>query len=268
MQDIWPHVLTAAGGISNKIIINAADGLTKWVYKKSDRVLVQSNAFVDYLLKQSVPREKITYYPNTTEPFYKPVAAGADYKKYFNLKHNIVFAGNIGESQAFDTLLKAAAIVKNINKDIGWIIIGDGRMKKHVIQKVTEYDLEVHFKLIGSFPPTEMPQFFACADALLMSLKKDPFISLTIPSKLQSYMACGVPVIGCLDKEGARIINEAACGVVAAAEDEVDLANKVLDFFKLTVDERKLMGSNALAYYKNEFDRELLISSLINILNE
>jgi colanic acid biosynthesis glycosyl transferase WcaI len=229
---------------------------------------VQSKAFTDYLLQQQVAEDKIVYYPNSTESFYKPLERQPDYRQYFTSKHNLIFAGNIGESQAFDTLLKAAVLVKEKNKDICWVILGQGRMKDYVSKKVVEYGLEDNFKLIGSFPPTEMPYFFAYADALILSLKKDFIISLTVPSKLQSYMACGKPVIGCLEGEGAKIITEAQCGLVAQGEDENDLCRQVIDFFKLPEQERAVMGQNALDYYKKEFDRDTLIDQLVALFNE
>jgi len=268
VQDLWPQVLAVSGGIKNKNILKYVGLLTEWIYKHCDKVLVQSNAFTEYLVLQNVPKAKIKYYPNSTEPFYKPTLREPEYQKYFTSKYNLIFAGNIGESQSFDTLLKAATIIKNKNNEICWTIIGDGRMKEYVSKKIIEYGIEDNFKLIGSFPPTEMPKFFAYADALILSLKKDFFISLTIPSKLQSYMACGRPIIGCLDGEGARIINEAGCGLVASGENEEDLCKQVLEFFNLSEQDRKTMGQNALAFYKKEFDRETLLDELISITGE
>lgn len=265
VQDLWPQVLVVSGGIKNKSVIKYAGKVTQWIYKNCDKVLVQSNAFTEYLLQQEVPESKILYYPNSAEGFYHPMEKDPAYQQYFTSKYNLVFAGNIGESQAFDTLLKAAVLIKEKNKDICWVIIGDGRMKDYVNEKITEYGLEDNFKLIGRFPVETMPYFFAYADALVMSLKKDFIISLTVPSKLQSYVACGKPVMGCLEGEGAKIIKEAGCGMVAAGEDENDLCEKVLTFFSLAESERKAMGDNSLAYYKKEFDRDTLVDELISI---
>jgi colanic acid biosynthesis glycosyl transferase WcaI len=268
VQDLWPHVVSVSGGINNRGVIKYADKFTRWVYKRCDKILVQSRAFTEYLLLQDVPERKILYYPNSTEQFYKPMQREADYQKYFTAKHNLIFAGNIGESQAFDTLLKAAVLVKAKNDDICWVILGEGRMKEYVSQKVVEYGLEDNFKLLGSFPPTEMPYFFAYADALVISLKKDFIISLTIPSKLQSYLACGRPIIACLDGEGAKIINESGGGIVASGEDENSLCDGILHLFSLSERERADMGNNALSFYKKEFDRDSLIDQLIAIMHE
>src|SRR5690606_10031943 len=103
----------------------------------------------------------------------------------------VMFAGNIGESQDFDTIVKAAMDLKNINPDIKWIILGDGRKRLYVENKIHQLGLENQFFLLGSFPIERMPDFYACSDCLLVSLERDFIFSLTIPSKIQSYLACG-----------------------------------------------------------------------------
>ena len=80
-------------------------------------------------------------------------------------------------------------------------------------------------------------------------------------------MACRKPIIGCLDGEGARIIKESASGLVALGEDENSLCEQILFFFSLPASDRALMGENALAYYKKEFDRETLVDQLISVLH-
>ena len=123
-----------------------------------------------------------------------------------------------------------------------------------------------NFFLLGSFPAEEMPDFFACADALLVSLKKAPIFALTIPSKIQSYMACGKPIIASLDGEGAKVVNQSNCGYASSAEDSELLAENILRFYKLSPEDRNIMGNNALSYFNNNFEREMLLSKLENIL--
>ena len=267
VQDLWPHVLISSGGIKNKVVIQLANSLTKWIYKHCDKVLLQSKAFYDYIILQNVSRGKMQYLPNSADAYYKPVERNKEFEKYFKSKYNLVFAGNIGESQSFETLLKAAVLVKINNPDISWIVIGDGRMKDWVFKKINDYNIADVFKLIGSYPSDNMPGIFAYADAMIVSLKKDLTLSLTIPSKLQSYMACGKAIIGSLDGEGGRIIKEFECGFVSPSEDEVSMAEQVIKFFNLPMNERKAMEQNSLKFYNLEFNRDVLIDNLISLKN-
>jgi glycosyltransferase involved in cell wall biosynthesis len=119
---------------------------------------------------------------------------------------------------------------------------------------------------LGAYPSTEIPKYFSCADVLLVSLKKDPIYALTIPSKIQSYLACGKPIIASLDGEGARIIEEAKAGYTSSAEDSSALAEAIKSFLNLDIYQRKVLAKNAKTYFKKEFERELLLDKLEEIL--
>ncbi len=265
IQDLWPESIEATTSLKNKIVLKFLYRLCDWIYKSADTILIQSKAFRSYLVSRKVNPDRIIYLPNSTESFYKRELQTNEISHFFSAKTNIVFAGNIGEAQSFDTLIAAAKIVKVTGNDINWVIIGDGRRRRELEQLVKEMGIDDVFKFIGAFKPEMMPFFFAYADALLISLKKDFIFSLTIPSKLQSYMACGKPIIGSLDGEGQLIINGADCGLASAAEDASGLAKNVIAFMNTSSRERSRMGNNAFRYFNMEFDRKKLLGKLENI---
>jgi glycosyltransferase involved in cell wall biosynthesis len=267
VQDLWPESISAAGGINNKSVIAVLDWLTRFIYKHSKKVLVQSKAFIPYILNQNIEKDKLVYYPNSTENYYKELSNDQELLKTLPKGIKLMFAGNIGEAQSFDTLLKAASILKKELIDVKWIILGDGRMKGYVNQKIKELNLGDNFFLLGAFPSTEMPKYFSCADALIVSLKKDPIFALTIPSKIQSYLACGKPIITSLDGEGAKIIEEANAGFTSPSEDCEGLAANIKKFLTLSNEEQKTLGQNGRAYFNIEFEREILVDRLEKILD-
>ena len=118
---------------------------------------------------------------------------------------------------------------------------------------------------LGSFPPNEMPYYFASADALLVSLKKSKIFELTIPGKLQSYLACGKPIIASIDGITSEIINNADCGLTSPSGDHNSLAESIIHFNKLSIDKKRRMGKNAIEFYNKEFERNRLLNKLINI---
>ena len=265
VQDLWPESLKAAGGIKNLYVLSFFNSLTKWLYKHSRKVLIQSNGFREYILNQGIPNDKIIFYPNPTESFYKPMKEVKEYQEFFqNEFFNIVFAGNIGEAQSFKTIIGAINNIKELPVKV--LVIGDGRYKETAIHLIKEKGLESHFNFIGSFSPTEMPKFFSQADALLVSLKKNKIFSLTIPAKIQSYLACGKPIIASLDGVGAKIIIDAKCGVVSPAENILDLSEKTKELMTLDRTTLHEMGINARSYYDKEFDRTSLLEKLEVIL--
>lgn len=267
VQDLWPESLTAAGGIRNKFVLRFFDRVTRLIYNKAEKVLVQSNGFKNYILKQKIPSEKIIFYPNTTEDYYQPIDPKSNYSEKFPKGFTITFAGNLGEAQSLPTLLTAAKILKEKGyDDIKWIFLGDGRMRDTIEVYIAENNLQNSVFLLGAFPGEQMPEFFACSDVLVASLKKDKIFALTIPSKIQSYLACGKPILASLDGEGAAIINDAKAGFSSPAEDELSLSENVLKMYHATSEERKIMGENALNYFNNEFQRDMLLNKLIKIL--
>jgi len=268
VHDLWPESVKDAGGINNKFILYLIDLMTKTIYSFYKTILVQSPYFKKYLIKQSVKESKIVYYPYYAESFYNIKTPKKDIKSLFGNGTNIVFAGNIGVAQSFDTIIDAALILKDHISDFKFIIIGDGRDKKRVKKKILKLSLSNHFKFLGSYSPEKMPDFFACADALIVSLKNTKIFSMTIPGKLQSYLACGRPIIGSLCGIGADIINESKSGYNAEAENPKALADCILNLCKLNDLEKKDLGMNGRAYYEKEFERELLIKKLNKILNQ
>ncbi|MCJ8208578.1 glycosyltransferase family 4 protein [Mucilaginibacter sp. RS28] len=265
VQDLWPESVTATTDIKNKRIINFLESVTHWIYKNCDKILIQSQAFTPSILQRANDEKKIIYYPNSVEALYKVVSPLGEFKRQLPQGFTVMFAGNIGEAQDFNTLLNAACITRDHNKNIKWVIIGDGRKKPYVEQKIADNNLQDVFFLLGERPVEQMPNFFACADCLLVSLKSNYIFSLTIPSKVQSYLACGKPLIGALDGEGARIIKDANAGLVSDAEDSVGLANNIEKMSKMSVSERAKLGNNARAYFELEFEREKLLDKLEDI---
>ncbi len=265
VHDLWPESVKDAGGINNKFLLYLVGLMTKSIYYFYDNILVQSPNFKDYLLNQGVNESKIIFYPYYAESFYKVVNENTKIKSQFGKGLKIVFAGNIGVAQSFDTIFDAAKILATKLKDFNFIIIGDGRDKKRIQKKIADNSLDNYFKFLGSYPPEEMPTFFASADALLVSLKDTKIFSMTIPGKLQSYLACGKPIIASLNGIGAKLVDESNSGFTSRAEDPESLADSILKFNKLSSAQKKELGNNARLYYKKEFERSRLLTRLIDI---
>lgn len=268
VHDLWPESVKDAGGINNKLILSLVNLMTKSIYYFYDSILVQSPSFKDYLLNQGVKDSKIIFYPYYAESFYNVVNENSKIKSQYGEGLNIVFAGNIGVAQSFDTIIEAAKILTIKSLNFKFIIIGDGRDKKRVLEKILDYSLNDYFKFLGSFPPEDMPAFFASADALLVSLKDTKIFSMTIPGKLQSYLACGKPIIASLNGIGAQIIKESNSGFTSNAEDPESLANSIIKFSKLNSSKKNELGKNARDYYKKEFERTRLLTRLIDIFEK
>jgi glycosyltransferase involved in cell wall biosynthesis len=175
----------------------------------------------------------------------------------------VIYAGNIGAAQDFPTILAAA----ERERDVQWLIVGDGRMRPWVESEVGRRGL-TNVKLLGHRPSEDMPRLFAQADVLLATLRREPIFAYTIPSKIQSYLACGRPVIAAMEGEGARIIRDAGAGWAVPPEDPEALAQAVRAASGLERSELDAMGNRGEAWFREHFEREKLLSRLEDFLQE
>jgi glycosyltransferase involved in cell wall biosynthesis len=210
-----------------------------------------------------VPECKIRYYPNSAEALYRPVNAEAQIAERQLLPQGfrVMFAGNIGAAQDFGTIIGAAEKLRDTG-DIHWIIIGDGRAREWVEHEIGRRNLLATVHLLGRHPLESMPRFFALANAMLVTLKNESIFSLTIPAKLQSYLACGRPIVAALDGEGARVIAESGAGIAVNAGDADGLARAVLSLYRMPDVERQTMGGRGHRYFEEHFNRDVLLARL------
>ena len=265
VHDLWPESVRVAGGIKSGIILGLVNQMTKLIYRLTDLLLVQSPEFKNYILNQGVEESKIIYYPYYAEDFYKVVEKEKSYLSLFPKGFNLLFAGNIGVAQSFDTVVNAFEKLKE--HDINLVVLGDGRDKSRIQDQIQEKGLTNKFHFLGSFPPEQMPYYFTCADGLLITLKKADIFSYTIPGKLQSYLACRKPIIGALDGIGNKIISESNSGFASEAENHELLANNILKLYKLSKTEKEKLSNNALDFFDKNFNKQHLLERLEEILN-
>jgi glycosyltransferase involved in cell wall biosynthesis len=268
VQDLWPESLSATGAVRSPVVLGWVGALVRWIYKGCARVLVQSEAFVIPVREAGVDPARIRYFPNSAETLYRPLPhrgpwLGPGLPEGFR----VMFAGNVGAAQSFDTILAAAEHLKRHSR-IHWLIVGDGRMTPWVREEIGKRGLTDCVHLMGRHSVESMPSWFAQADAMLVALRRDPIFSMTIPAKLQSYMACGRPVIAALDGEGARVVALSGVGIAVPADDSAALAAAVLELSCASGEVLAAMGARGRDYFERHFDRDVLLDRLEGWLRE
>lgn len=264
--DLWPESLQAAGGINNKYILRFFSSFVKKEYKWSNKILISSKSFEKSIKKYGDYTNKIIYFPQWAED---DISQSQDSNLItipsLPQGFKVMFAGNIGEAQDFENIIKAAILTSSY-KNIKWIIIGDGRKLEWVKKVVSENKLEETILILGRYPISAMHLFFKQADIMLVSLKNKPIFSLTAPAKIQAYMAAHKPIISMLNGEGANLIKEADCGYCVSAENAEMLAKQIIEISKFNKYELQLKGENGFHYYQKHFDKKACIKKLKNIL--
>ena len=265
VQDLWPESLSATGFVRNQKILNSVATVVRWIYRRNDLLLVQSQAFVDPVVKMAGDTPVI-YHPNPGELAFSAPDTGYASPLQLEPGFNIVFAGNLGTVQALDTVLAAAQLLRDMH-DVFFVLVGSGSRSEWLRHEVNRLGLD-NVKMPGRFPPIDMPGILTQASAVLVSLIKDPIISQTIPSKVQAYLAAGKPIIASLDGEGARVVTEAGAGLACPAEDAQALADAVIKLHNALPQELEIMAQCGLVYYKQHFEPTLLAKRLAQILSD
>lgn len=266
--DLWPETLEAIGVVRSSHVLKAIGGLVTFIYNRCDLILAQSKSFIPQIRQYCQKEIKVEYFPSWSDSIFD--FATVDLAKEVPRADgvfSIMFAGNVGDAQDFPAILDAAEMIKDEAR-IRWLIVGEGRASEWVRNEVIRRGIENSFLLLGSYPVDRMPSFYKHADALLVSLKAESIFAMTIPGKLQSYFAAGIPVLGMLNGEGAEIIARSGAGISSPAGDGLALAAAIMQMANMTIEERLKIGRAGLALSESEFNRGALISKLLSWLSE
>ncbi len=264
--DLWPESLTSAGGVTNKYVLSFFTSMVRFLYKQSDKILISSKGFKHSICAKGNFADKMVYFPNWAEDVIGTALSSYEIPQLPD-GFKVMFAGNIGEAQDFEHILAAAHKLKD-NKEIKWIILGSGRKKEWVINYIKENGLQDTVYLMGSYPVDAMPAFFSKADVMLVSLKDELIFNLTVPAKLQAYMAAGKPVVAMLNGDAAQLVDEAKCGLASSAGNSNGLAHNILQLKEMNKDELASLGMNGRDFYKKYFDKSRCMDHLCELLSK
>ena len=264
--DLWPESLIVGGVKRGSVLYKHYHKVSKKLYCASDKVLVSSKLFTEYLSTQfGIAEEKLGYLPQYAEDLF----SAADCKKERTSADTVdlLFAGNIGTAQSLMTVMETAERTKDI-ADLRWHIVGDGIELERCKSFCAEHGL-ANVEFYGRRALEEMPAFYRKADGMLVTLVKDETLSMTLPGKVQTYMAAGKPILGGIGGAAAEAIQAAKCGYVSGAEDAAGLEESVRAFYRAVKSgEADSLGTNALAYYKENFTKGAFFEKLQRALKE
>lgn len=253
VQDLWPEDLSSTGYIANPLLLKINEWPAKFLYYCTDRILIQSESFRTPVSRLA-PHKEMYVVPNPAERavfLQHDQGALPDKLGFMREGFNVVFAGNIGNNQSIETIVEAAEALKN-RADLRIVMVGSGSRSEYLKEEISKRGL-VNLKAVGRYPPEMMPAIYEQSDALLVSLAGKENLSWTVPSRVQSYMAAGKPIVASINGEGAKIVCESGCGLVCRAEDADGLAACIIKLYAMSDMERKEMGIKGRIYAEEHY---------------
>jgi glycosyltransferase involved in cell wall biosynthesis len=266
IQDLWPESVFATGYVRSKPLLVLISFLVKLCYEVSDLILVQSRGFISEV-KKIAPNKKIRYYPNSvSDEFLNPAPSSKFQLESLSSGFSILFAGNIGQAQSIDTIAAAAKKLEHF-RDIRFVILGSGSKLPWLKNEIKTKNIN-NIYIEGSYPIEAMPHLMRQASVLLASLSDQHIFSLTVPNKIQAYLASGRPIIASMNGEGARIVIEANAGFSSPAENSDALVSAIIKMYELSQLQRDQLGRNGQLYFNENFDEHMLMLRLEKYLFE
>ena len=261
VQDLWPESLQATGYVRNRWALAGVRQVVRFIYRHTDLLLVQSKGF-EAPVSALAPGKRVVYFPNSVEAIFSdPPDVPLPEVSALDEGFPVVFAGNVGVGQAVQVIVEAATLLKD-QPDIRFVVFGHGSRWDWMCEQVKGRGL-TNLHLPGRFPVNTMPGLMQKAGALLVTLADEPIFAMTVPNKVQAYMAAGRPILACLNGEGARLVAEAQAGLSVPAQDAKALAAAVLQLYRMPAGDRMQLGANGRRYFKAHFDHDKLVDELM-----
>ena len=259
-MDLWPESLLAGGFSYNSFVYKHYKKIASRIYSNCDRILVSTKEHIDYIKNLPNCRNlKIGYLPQCADPVFEK----NDFETIKNDYVDLVFAGNVGFSQSLETVIKAANLVR-YDKRFKFHIVGNGSNLNNVVKLANRLKLE-NVVFHDNQDIQGMIGLYKIADAMLVTLENKSYANMTIPGKVQSYMAAGKPIIGAISGSCNSFIKENGVGFVCDAEDYEGLAKILLN---LKEEELIKFGKKSKTVYFEKYNFERFIKTLTDTLKE
>lgn len=259
VRDLWPESVLAVSDFNNTTLIWTLERTVAFLYRRSDRLVVVSEAFIDPIVDAGADRSKISYHPNGINlDFYIEDNEQSPVVDEITDEFTISYVGTIGRAHGLSVILEAAQSVNGVQ----FLIVGDGAEREELESKTKNVPNVI---FTGRRPKEEIPSILNQSDVSLVHLKPRDIFETVIPSKLLESMAAGLPIILGVKGEAERILIESDAGVVIEPGDSAQLANAIM-FLRTNQDIRERYSTSGRAYVDEHFNWDTIANDYLNTI--
>ena len=254
IQDLWPDTLSATGMVQNGFLIGLVDRWCRMVYRAASKIVVLSPGFKKMLISRGVPGEKIEVIYNWCDEGQIPKTPKNESlakELGFSGRFNILFAGTMGKAQALEAVLNSAGRIGDRLPEVQFVFVGGGTEVDR-LQRIAREKRLNNVLFLPRRPVSEIGEVLNLADVLLVHLKDDPLFRITIPSKIQAYLAVGRPILVGVRGDAVDLVRAAGAGVDCRPEDPESISEAVEKLYRMPRALLDEMGNNGHRYYRKE----------------
>ena len=269
IQDLWPDSLAATGMMRQRWQLRVVSLWCDLIHRSASKIVVLSEGFRSELIARGVPdaRVKVIYNWCLTAPMSPLKAINSSRPVALCDRFNVMFTGNFGRAQALDVVLDAAQRLRATAPNVQFVLVGSG-VEEHRLKEIAAAKGLSNVLFIARVPAAEIGQLMQHADALLVTLRPDPLFELTIPSKTQSYMAAGRPIVMAVAGDSAELVRRANCGVTSVPGDAEALAEAVCALANLSPTILDAMGRAGADFYDAELSLQIGVGHFDKVFRE
>lgn len=270
VADIWPESAVELGILKNKPFIRMAEWLEDFLYRKSWKIATATDGIRDYIIRKGKKPENVFLLPNGVNTnTFSPMEPDHILIEELKLKGKKVFmyGGTLGYAQGLDSVLEAAALLKEDTPDAHFLFVGDGQEWEKLVSMKEELQLD-NVTFYGSVPVSEMPRMFSVADYSIVSLRNIALFKGARPSKIFPAISTGTPVLYCGEGESASILEDYNCGKIAPPENPEGIAAAVRELMKVSDEDYKIMTQNGRELAIDQYSWQSIVDDLVSQLNQ
>ncbi|WP_276740018.1 glycosyltransferase family 4 protein [Victivallis vadensis] len=262
IQDLWPDSLSATGMFDSGLGMKLLHNWCKLVYRKAAHITVIAPGMKEKLLERGVPAEKVSVLFNwcDEQALLTPAHTDSDWLERLlpSDSFNILYAGNLGNAQALETVIQTAVMLQQ-EPGIRFVLVGNGIAKEKLQALAAQKQLRNVF-----FHPRvsagEAGKLLQKSDVVLTHLRREPLFDITIPSKIQAYLAAGRPILAAAGRDAGDLVEKAGAGIKVTPENPEEMARAVLKFRRMGKEKLQEMGNRGREFYYRELSFSVGVS--------
>ena len=254
VHDLWPLSPIELSGMSPRhpfaLLCQSAENAA---YRDADRVVSMLPKVHEHMAAHGLDLRKLSIVPNgiTLEEWQgEPAALRGDVTAALaaarGAGHKLVgYAGSMGLPNALDTLLDAAALMRD--EPLRLVLVGGGHEQPRLAQRVVDEGL-TRVAFLPAIPKAQIPAFLAAIDIAYIGWQRVPIYRFGVaPNKLMDYMMARCPVLHSVEA-GNDPVAEAGAGLTVAPESADAVASGVRQLAALSMEKREAMGERGRAF--------------------
>lgn len=269
VKDIWPLSIIELGNIkSTHPLIKMMSWCERTAVQKSDVVVSSLQNYGEHLQNDLSIHKDFVWINNGVDL--------DEMNQIEELNENIInqipknkfiigYTGTIGIANALNYFLESAKQLKD-NKDILFVIVGDGKEKESLVEK---YNVLDNVLFIDSIPKQQVQSMLKLFDVCYIGLKKENLFKYGVsPNKLFDYMYSGKPILYAIESGKSNIVKIANCGLSIKAENSEAIADGILKIYNMNYKKREILGINAKNYVLENFTYEKLAEKYNKLIED